>query len=434
MFKVGEILNKRYQLQQLLGHTAPGHQTWLSIDLECHEQVTIKLLAFSQMMQWEELKLFEREVQVLQALNHPRIPRYRDYFNVDQNTGEGVLWFALVQDYISGSSLQELLDQGKHFSEKQIRIIAAAVLKILIYLHELSPPVLHRDIKPSNLILGEDKRIYLIDFGAVQAQAATTGVTFTIVGTSGYAPLEQFWGRAVPASDIYALGATLIHLLTGIVPSDLPQKDSQIQFVERVSLKAGLISWVEKATEAAIEKRFSSAREALKVLKSTSTEFLPAPRVRAKRKIAKPYFTRVQVNESDKILEIYIPPSWRTTLLVTGLSFGWGIIIFGMNGVLHVATVGALVFFLLFLLVYLGRNTHIYLGFNKFRVEYQTLGLTYRRTEGNTNQILGVFTCQNRYGYYVKIYSKHKDYFLTGALNEEDCVWLAQKIQNWLHI
>lgn len=74
---------------------------------------------------------------------------------------------------------------------------------------------MHRDIKPSNLIWGEDQHVYLVDFGAVQAQAAVTGVTFTVVGTSGYAPLEQFWGRAVAASDLYALGATLIHLLTG---------------------------------------------------------------------------------------------------------------------------------------------------------------------------------------------------------------------------
>jgi Serine/threonine protein kinase len=92
-------------------------------------------------------------------------------------------------------------------------------------LHELSPPVLHRDIKPSNLILDDSEQIYLVDFGAVQAQASVTGVTFTVVGTSGYAPLEQFWGRgAVAASDLYALGATLIHLLTNTYPADLPQK------------------------------------------------------------------------------------------------------------------------------------------------------------------------------------------------------------------
>ena len=119
---------------------------------------------------------------------------------------------------------------------------------------------MHRDIKPSNLILGEDEHIYLIDFGAVQAKAAVTGVTFTVVGTGGYAPLEQFWGRAVASSDIYALGATLIHLITGTQPAELPQKNSRIQFSDRVSLSPDLISWIQKATEIAIEKRFSSAK------------------------------------------------------------------------------------------------------------------------------------------------------------------------------
>jgi serine/threonine protein kinase len=170
-----------------------------------------------------------------------------------------------------------LLENGQRFSEKQVREIAFEVLEILIYLHELSPPVLHRDIKPSNLIWGEDRHIYLVDFGAVQAQAAVTGVTFTVVGTSGYAPLEQFWGRAVAASDLYALGATLIHLLTGVTPADLPQKDSRIQFSDRVSVNPSLVSWIEKMTEIALEKRFSTARKALAGLKSGNIQGANVP-------------------------------------------------------------------------------------------------------------------------------------------------------------
>ncbi|MEQ9548635.1 MAG: hypothetical protein RIM23_03300 [Coleofasciculus sp. G3-WIS-01] len=80
--------------------------------------MTVKLLAFSPEMQWDELKLFEREAQVLQSLEHRRIPRYRDYFSLDREMGSGIPWFGLVQDYIPGASLQELLDNGKHFSEK----------------------------------------------------------------------------------------------------------------------------------------------------------------------------------------------------------------------------------------------------------------------------------------------------------------------------
>lgn len=82
MFNPNQCLKERYQLQEKLGRTAAGRQTWLATDLQSNEQVTVKLLAFSPEMQWEELKLFEREAQVLQALNHPRIPHYRDYFSL----------------------------------------------------------------------------------------------------------------------------------------------------------------------------------------------------------------------------------------------------------------------------------------------------------------------------------------------------------------
>ncbi|MEM8779528.1 MAG: serine/threonine-protein kinase, partial [Cyanobacteria bacterium P01_G01_bin.49] len=268
MFKAGDTFLNCYQLKQRLGRTASGHQTWLAVDQRSQENVTVKLLAFSPQIQWGELKLFEREAEVLKSLENPKIPHYRDYFDLDKEIGQGIAWFGLVQDYIPGKSLQELLEQGKRFTEPEICNIAREILEILTYLHGLSPPVIHRDIKPSNLILGEDNHIYLIDFGSVQAQGTITGVTFTVVGTSGYAPLEQFWGKATPSSDIYALGATLIHLLTGIPPADLPQKETKIQFANLVSIQPYLIHWLEKATNPAVEKRFSNAKTALQSLEN----------------------------------------------------------------------------------------------------------------------------------------------------------------------
>lgn len=264
MLESEEILQGRYQLKQKLGKNA-GRQTWLAEDLstEAKEKVVVKLLAFGGEVQWDDLKLFEREAQVLKQLDHPRIPKYRDYFHIDDRT----LWFGLVQEYIPGASLKELLSQGRKFTKKEIHKITVSVLNILFYLHEKNPPVLHRDIKPSNLIWGEDEHIYLVDFGAVQDRAATEGATFTVVGTYGYAPMEQFGGRAVPASDLYALGATLIHLLTGIPPADLPQKNLQIQFADKVNLSPHLASWLTKMTEPALERRFSNVREALENLK-----------------------------------------------------------------------------------------------------------------------------------------------------------------------
>ncbi len=458
MLQAEQVLQERYQLQRQLGRTAAGRQTWLAKDLQSNEQVTLKLLAFSPQMQWEELKLFEREAQVLQALDHPRIPRYRDYFSLDQQTGAGIPWFGLVQDYIPGSSLQELLEQGKRFSEKQVRGIATEILKILIYLHELSPPVLHRDIKPSNLILGEDKQIYLVDFGAVQAQAAVTGVTFTVVGTSGYAPLEQFWGRAVASSDLYALGATLIHLLTGTTPADLPQKDSRIQFSEKVSLNPSFVCWIENMTEIALEKRYSTAQQALEALQSGQVQSSTAKRP-ALRKIPKPSGTYIQLNKSAEQLKIRIPaPGLRKLRKYDGsvllfyiilllillspiavlISFFFSINL-GFLPFVIVILIATLAFLIRCSLTFFGEKTNIYFDQDYFELERQTLIFSYGKEELALRDIVGVFLQKEGDVYQVSIRSHYKNshyknYLLGGALGEHESAWLAQEIQDWLNL
>ena len=449
MLAPGKILQERYQLQQRLGRTAAGHQTWLAVDLESQEQVTLKMLAFSPEMQWEELKLFEREAQVLQALNHPRIPCYRDYFSLEREAGAGWPWFGLVQDYIPGFSLHELLEKGQDFSEKKVRKIANEVLEILIYLHELSPPVLHRDIKPSNLILGEDRQVYLVDFGAVQAQAAVTGVTFTVVGTSGYAPLEQFWGRAVPASDLYALGATLIHLLTGVTPADLPQKDSRIQFSDRVSVNPSLVSWIEKMTEIALEKRFSEAREALAALKSGNIQGANLQSATV-RKIAKPRHSRIQFSKSATELNIKIPSIvGRGFFVFIGILFllssfilnywqmiYWQILLFSVTSLtigLGLFTIRASV-----LVKILGSGNKITFNRNYFKLEHQIFGWSYSQQTGEISEILGTFIYSEEGTNQIRIHSGNNResyfYILANNLKEIEASWLAQEIQDWLNL
>ncbi|XZO04648.1 MAG: serine/threonine protein kinase [Microcoleus sp.] len=442
MLETGKILQERYQLQQRLGRTAAGHQTWLAVDLESQEEVTLKMLAFSPEMHWEELKLFEREAQVLQALNHPRIPCYRDYFSLERETGSGLPWFGLVQDYIPGFSLQELLEKGERFSEKKVRIISAEVLEILIYLHELSPPVLHRDIKPSNLILGDDNHIYLVDFGAVQAQAAVTGVTFTVVGTSGYAPLEQFWGRAVPASDLYALGGTLIHLLTGMSPADLPQKDSRIQFSDRVSVNPSLVSWIEAMTEIGLEKRFSKARDAASALKSGNIQRADDGSVDV-RKIGKPPRCRIEVSKSATELNIKVPSicvrkPFLSTFTGIGLLgiLGVTIITFSVTEIFGILVISAMIICLLlsYLVV-----TYIKFNQDELAIKYHIFGWNFWRQSGERSHILGVFLYDNSVGYQIKIRSGNHltgtyYYVLANYLKEIEAAWLAQEIQDWLNL
>ncbi|WP_224410121.1 serine/threonine protein kinase [Oscillatoria salina] len=442
VFASNQILQTRYQLEKQLGHTAAGRQTWLALDNQSGEQVTLKLLAFSPQMQWEELKLFEREAQVLQALSHPRIPRYRDYFSLGKEAGAGLCWFGLVQDYIPGVSVQELLTQGQRFTEAQVRSVAVQVLEILIYLHELSPPVLHRDIKPSNLIWGEDESVYLVDFGAVQAQAAVTGVTFTVVGTSGYAPLEQFWGRAVAASDLYALGATLIHLLTGIAPAELPHQDSRIQFRHLVSIDSSFLVWIEKVTESAIEKRYPTARRALEILQSGLVEPTHnTRRISALRKLHRPVGTYIKLEKSPQSLQIDIPAGGFRKLTIYGalgafflLYLGSSFFFLSITLLLTAPTFGLLFTIILvgFFAKFMGERTRISFQGSRFGLERQTLWFRYGQQTGYIGEIFNVLVYKQGEVYEVMIRSAAKNYRLGGALGEHESAWLAQEIQDWL--
>ena len=266
MIEIAAILQDRYQLKKQLSNNNNSRQTWLAFDLQTKSSVVIKFLSVHPQTEWMDLKLFEREAKVLQNIDHPRIPKYQDSFSIEKEENTDFPWFALVQDYIPGICLKDLLKKEKKLTQKQVYYLAEDILEILIYLHELIPPIFHRDIKPSNIILGEDKKFYLVDFGSVQEKARAEGVTFTVVGTSGYAPPEQLWGKTVASSDLYALGVTLIHLLTGITPADLPQHQMQLQFKDKVNLTSQFSYWLEKLVQAAPEKRFKTARLAFEKL------------------------------------------------------------------------------------------------------------------------------------------------------------------------
>ena len=448
MLQAQHILQENYQLQQKLGRTAAGRQTWLATDLRSQERVIVKLLAFNPQMDWDELKLFEREAQVLQALNHPQIPHYRDYFSIDRQMGEGVPWFSLVQDYIPGPSLQELLEQGRHFTEKQLRSIASQVLEIMIYLHSLSPPVLHRDIKPSNLILADDEQIYLVDFGAVQAQAAVTGVTFTVVGTSGYAPLEQFWGRAVPASDLYALGSTLIHLLTGVNPADLPVEDGRIKLSDRLSLPPSFVSWIETMTAFDLSKRFSTAKQALSALETGQILAASPRKSYVTKKIRKPDRTSIQLHKEAERLEIFIPSAMdlaKNNFLILLSIFVIitivVVVILSINSPLTVIIAFFLATGISGLILYkLCERIRIYFDRNRFEIAYEGLNFKFKKEEAVSN-ILGVFLYSIRENngrdcYSVKIKTEKTNYPITmdsKSLTEIEAAWLAQEIQDWLY-
>lgn len=154
---------------------------------------------------------FEAEMAVLAGLDHPGIPKIRDFF-----TENGRRY--LVMDLIPGPNLHQVLETGGPLEARSLVREMLQALEILGYLHERG--LLHRDVKPANLIRdSRNGRLKLVDFGLARSfEVGETFMTQTLVGTSGYAPPEQLAGRAEPASDLYALGATMLHLLTGVSP------------------------------------------------------------------------------------------------------------------------------------------------------------------------------------------------------------------------
>lgn len=316
---IGQVLGERYQIQQQLSKK-PGRETFLACDLVTQELVVVKILKFGGDLEWDHLKLFEREAQILQTLSLPAIPKYLNGFDLDLPNCKG---FVLVQTYIKAISLEAHLKAGRTFSEAEVKQIAEKLLKILIYLHEQKPPIIHRDIKPSNILLNNRSgnnvgNVYLVDFGSVQNLAAVEGGTFTVVGTYGYMPVEQFGGRAVPASDLYSLGATLIYLMTRVHPSDLPQKDFRIQFEQVTELSLEFSRWLRKIVEPNLDKRFTSAQVALQALKQP--DFIDsAPLIPRK-----PAGSNLLLTKSAAELQIIIP-SFLQVVLTNLFKFNWSL-------------------------------------------------------------------------------------------------------------
>jgi serine/threonine protein kinase len=257
---LGKIKKNRYKIIDILGKGGIG-TTYAAIDLKNQDKIALKAVSLQQLKDWKQVELLEREASVLAQLNHPAIPKYLDYFQVDS---EDDRFFYIVQQLAPGKSLYQLIESGWRSDETEIKKIAIQILDIFSYLHSLDPPVIHRDIKPHNLILNDDGKIFLVDFGAVQNTYYNTLMKgSTVVGTYGYMAPEQFKGKATPATDLYGLGATILYLLTHRSPNELPQDTLKINFRSSVNISEGFALWLEKILQPDLAERFSSATEAL---------------------------------------------------------------------------------------------------------------------------------------------------------------------------
>lgn len=266
----GQIINDRYEVEQQLGKKL-GRWTLLARDLKTEVPVILKLLFMDEETTPDELKLFKRELDTLQTIQHPATPKYLEYFEINLPKDGKAL--ALIQTYLEGTSLQQFLQQGQHLTVDSARQVARSILEILDYLHNHQPPIIHRDIKPSNILLAGSPDVpmsaYLVDFGSVKSFGSSHDHTsFTLVGTDGYMPPEQMGRRAVCASDLYGLGATLVTAITGIEPEDLPRRGLQIDVEQVIRADAGFVQWLKHLTEPELDRRFKSAQAALAALAS----------------------------------------------------------------------------------------------------------------------------------------------------------------------
>ena len=227
----GDVLRERYQIVGLIGAGGMG-----AVYLADDTRLTGRQCALKETHFWPNLsaeviqaarKQFYQEASTLARLDHPGLPKVSDFFSIDERD-------YLVMDFVPGQDLLEIVNNARregHFLD-QVMVLdwANQLWDTLAYLHSRQPPVLHRDIKPANIKLTPDSRLKLVDFGLVKPLDPNDPSTLTGLQGAGslpYAPLEQYvdyLGHTDARSDLYALGATLYHLLTGVQPAGAQER------------------------------------------------------------------------------------------------------------------------------------------------------------------------------------------------------------------
>ena len=265
------ILQGRYRIVRQLGQGGMG-AVYEAIDQRLDTTVALKETLFAD----ERLrKQFEREARLLARLHHPALPRVSDHFS----EGDGQF---LVMQYIPGDDLSEKMNRKRGpFPSDQVLTWADQLLDALDYLHTQDPQIVHRDIKPQNLKLTSRGQIILLDFGLAKGQAGDISrvtSTASIFGyTPNYAPLEQIQGLGTDArSDLYSLGATLYHLMTGVKPPDALTRAAAIvngqadplalASVANPSVSPAINQFLAKAMAQNRDQRYSSAADMRKDL------------------------------------------------------------------------------------------------------------------------------------------------------------------------
>ena len=278
------LLADRYRALRILGKGGFG-RTFLAVDQSksTNNQCVIKQFLpdiKSKKGLRKAAELFKREAMRLNELGkHNQIPELLAFFNQESRQ-------YLIQEFIDGEDLSKELKRKGIFNEQQIRELLHDMLGVLKFVHDNH--VIHRDIKPENIIRRrKDKKLVLVDFGAAkEAEAGDPSVTGTIIGSAAYIPPEQAVGKPQFASDLYSLGATCLHLLTNIEPTELFDV-AEGEWIWREHLEDNDISYelsrvLDKLVEGATKRRFQTVEEVLQSLSGGGV----APTIRKNTRVA----------------------------------------------------------------------------------------------------------------------------------------------------
>jgi len=246
----------RYVVKGLLGEGAQG-ATYEAVEAESGRSVAIKRFDVRGAKRWKDVELAEREARVLATLDHPLVARYIEHFEED-----GSLY--LVMERVAGETLESIRKREGPLPEAEVRRFLACADRAFSYLHGRRSPVIHRDVKPANVVRRGDGSYVLVDFGAV-SDSLRRGTGSTVVGTMGYMAPEQLQGRALPASDVYAVGATALAALTGVEPEKLSHKGLRVDVRTALAGKASpeLVASLERMLEPDPDDRAPSLAYAL---------------------------------------------------------------------------------------------------------------------------------------------------------------------------
>jgi serine/threonine protein kinase len=288
----GQVLNRRYRIVRLLGQGGFGavYRAWdTALSHPCALKENLDTSSDAQ-------RQFEREALMLAGTSHPNLPRVTDHFSIP---AQGQY---LVMDFVEGQDLLTILEQeGGPLAEAGVLAWIGQICDALTYLHSQNPPIIHRDIKPANIRITPEGRAMLVDFGIAKVYdphlKTTVGARAV---TPGYSPPEQYGQGSTDArTDIYALGATLYHLLTGQKSTESIQRTLGAPLTRPAALNPGLSAGVERAVLRAMElmpeQRFQSAAQFKRALTSPSSSPQPFMRT-AQMPVAQPTLAALPVS------------------------------------------------------------------------------------------------------------------------------------------